>query len=117
MSIPVNYHGRTEEDGDENLGCFSVYRRLYCMLKRVTVLFGCVEMGEFFMSTIWVRGASPIFVAPCFLLKKTNTNFNGFGCCTCSFLKRNKNENSDITMYHFWKMLFAQVKKSCPRLA
>ena len=66
------------------------------------------------MSTIWVRGASQIFVAPCFLLKKTNTNFKGFGCFTCSFLKRNKNENSDITIYHFWKMLFSEVEKRLP---
>lgn len=84
------------------------------MLKRVTLLFGCVETGDIFMSTIWVRGASQIFVAPCFLLKKTNTNFKGFGCFTCSFLKRNKNENSDITIYHFWKMLFSEVEKRLP---
>ena len=84
------------------------------MLKRVTLLFGCVETVDIFMSTIWVRGASQIFVAPCFLLKKTNTNFKGFGCFTCSFLKRNKNENSDITIYHFWKMLFSEVKKRLP---
>ena len=93
MLYPSKLPWRTEEDGDENRGCFYVYRRLYFMLKRVTLLFGCVETGDIFVFTVWVRGAFQIFVAPCFLLKKTktNTNFKGFGCFTCSFLKRNKN--------------------------